>query len=151
MNRVAIIYHSEHHLNTKKLLDAIEKKYKVDLISLPDNNVDLTKYAVVGFASGIYMSKLHPSIWDFLKENLDLLADKSSFVICTSGSKNKKYIEGLNKYLNENRVKVLGSFHCHGYDTYGPFKLVGGINKGHPTKEDLVRVLQFFEKTVLLS
>ena len=30
----------------------------------------------------------------------------------------------------ECRCQVLGAFGCNGYDTFSPFKLVGGIAKG---------------------
>ena len=33
--------------------------------------------------------------------------------------------------------KVIGKFGCKGYDTFGPFKLVGGIAKGHPAEADI--------------
>ena len=32
---------------------------------------------------------------------------------------------------------MLGEFHCKGYDTFGPFRLVGGIAKGRPNIRDL--------------
>ena len=31
----------------------------------------------------------------------------------------------------------LEKFGCKGYDTFGPFKLVGGIAKDHPNEEDM--------------
>ena len=32
---------------------------------------------------------------------------------------------------------MIGKFGCKGYDTFGPFKLVGGIAKGHTDEEDI--------------
>ena len=40
---------------------------------------------------------------------------------------------------------MLGEFGCKGYDTFGPFKLVGGIAKGHPNARDLERARKFFQ------
>ncbi|HAP20133.1 MAG TPA: flavodoxin, partial [Lachnospiraceae bacterium] len=34
-------------------------------------------------------------------------------------------------------------FGCKGYDTFGPFKLVGGIAKGHPDGNDLKAAVSF--------
>ena len=39
----------------------------------------------------------------------------------------------------------LGRFQCKGYDTFGPFKLVGGIQKGHPTDDEIVEVVEFYK------
>ena len=56
-------------------------------------------------------------------------------MICTyGGSANYKSIEQI---LDKKRSKVIGKFGCKGYDTFGPFKLVGGIAKGHPDEEDI--------------
>nr|WP_330379432.1 hypothetical protein [Butyrivibrio sp. AE2032] len=32
-----------------------------------------------------------------------------------------------------------------GYDTYGPFKLVGGIQKGHPTEDEIAEAVEFYK------
>ena len=56
--QVAIIYYSQHHGNTKKLIDAIASKYEVTLIdATKDADQDLSQYDLIGFASGIYYSK----------------------------------------------------------------------------------------------
>ncbi len=39
--------------------------------------------------------------------------------------------------MKEKRASVIGKFGCKGYDTFGPFKLVGGIAKGHPDIKDV--------------
>lgn len=39
----------------------------------------------------------------------------------------------------------MGEFSCKGYDTFGPFKLIGGISKGHPDKNDLDNAKAFFK------
>ena len=38
-----------------------------------------------------------------------------------------------------------GAFHCKGYDTFGPFKIIGGIAKKHPDEKDLANACVFFE------
>ncbi len=56
MEKTAIVYYSQHHGNTKKILDAIAGYDKdVTLIDVLDRHeVDLTGYDRIGFASGIY-------------------------------------------------------------------------------------------------
>ena len=38
-----------------------------------------------------------------------------------------------------------GKFSCKGYDTFGPFKLVGGIAKGHPNGQELADAVAFYK------
>ncbi len=39
----------------------------------------------------------------------------------------------------------IGRFQCPGLDKFGPFKLVGGIQKGHPTEDDLKEAVEFYK------
>ena len=138
--RKAIVYASVHHGNTEKLVKRIAEECRVDLIdAIKQMNVDLNDYDMNGFASGIYYSKFHQSILKFSEENLS--ADKKVFLICTyGGSANFKSIEQI---LNKKHAIVVGKFGCKGYDTFGPFKLVGGIAKGHPDEEDMKNAVDF--------
>ena len=45
--------------------------------------------------------------------------------------------------LKEKKTDIIGKFGCKGYDTFGPFKLVGGIAKGHPDEKDLEAAVSF--------
>ncbi len=138
--RIAIVYTSVHHGNTEKLVKRIAEECQVDLIdAIKQMNADLNDYDMIGFASGIYYSKFHQSILKFSEENLS--ADKKVFLICTyGGSANFKSIEQI---LNKKHASVVGKFGCKGYDTFGPFKLVGGIAKGHPDEEDMKNAVDF--------
>ena len=138
--RKAIVYTSVHHGNTEKLVKRIAEECQVDLIdAIKQMNADLNDYDMIGFASGIYYSKFHQSILKFSEENLS--ADKKVFLICTyGGSANFKSIEQI---LNKKHASVVGKFGCKGYDTFGPFKLVGGIAKGHPDEEDMKNAVDF--------
>ena len=138
--RKAIVYTSVHHGNTEKLVKRIAEECQVDLIdAIKQMNADLNDYDMIGFASGIYYSKFHQSILKFSEENLS--ADKKVFLICTyGGSANYKSIEQI---LSKKHSKVIGKFGCKGYDTFGPFKLVGGIAKGHPDEEDMKNAVDF--------
>ena len=138
--RKAIVYTSVHHGNTEKLVKRIAEECQVDLIdAIKQMNADLNDYDMIGFASGIYYSKFHKSILKFIEKNL--AADKKVFLICTyGGSANFKSIEQI---LDKKRSEVIGKFGCKGYDTFGPFKLVGGIAKGHPDEEDIKNAVEF--------
>jgi hypothetical protein len=41
--------------------------------------------------------------------------------------------------------KKLGRYISRGYDTYGLFKLVGGLQKGNPTEEEIKRAVDFYK------
>ncbi|WP_454971764.1 flavodoxin family protein [Dorea sp.] len=141
--RKAIVYTSVHHGNTEKLVKRIAEECRVDLIdAIKQMNVDLNDYDIIGFASGIYYSKFHKSILKFIEKNL--ADDKKVFLICTyGGSANFKSIEQI---LNKKHASVVGKFGCKGYDTFGPFKLVGGIAKGHPDEEDMKNAVDFVKR-----
>ena len=51
--------------------------------------------------------------------------------------------------INNNNCPIIGKFSCKGYDTYGPFKLVGGIAKGHPNEKDLEAAVDFYKRCLL--
>ena len=138
--RKAIIYASVHHGNTEKLVKSIAEECQVDLIdAVKQSDADLRSYDMIGFASGIYFSKFHQSILKFAEKNLS--DDKKVFLICTySGSANYRSIEQI---LDKKHASVVGKFGCKGYDTFGPFKLVGGIAKGHPDDKDIQNAVEF--------
>lgn len=138
--RTVIVYASVHHGNTKKLVENIAEKCGVDLIdAVKQSKADLSVYDKIGFASGIYFSKFHQKILQFIAENLP--KDKKIFLICTyGGSANYKSPESI---LKEKRASIIGKFGCKGYDTFGPFKMLGGISKGHPDEKDLQDAVNF--------
>ena len=138
--KTVIIYAYVHHENTKKLVERIAEKCGATLIdAMKQREADLSEYDRIGFASGIYLSKFHQTILKFAAENLP--EDKEVFLISTyGGSTNYKSIEDI---LKEKHAKIIGKFGCKGYDTFGPFKLVGGIAKGRPNEKDLEAAVNF--------
>lgn len=142
MAELAIVYCSVHHGNTKKLLDAVAGACEVDLLDTAQaGKADLSQYRSVGFASGVYMSKLHQSLFDFLDGNPAL--PKHAFILYTCGSGTTKGADSFAERLKARGVSVDGIYSCRGYDTFGPFKLVGGISKGHPTQAEIDGGIRF--------
>ena len=124
----AIIYYSKHHGNTKKLLDAISS---------------VSRYDRIGFASGIYYGKFAEQVLNFAKVNLPL--DKDVFYIASAGNPTKNCFNSIAEIAKEKHSNELGRYICHGFDTFGPFKLVGGIQKGHPTEEEIQGAVEFYK------
>ncbi len=136
----AIVYASTHHGNTKKLIDAIATKYDVTLIDATKETIkDLSAYDLIGFASGIYFSKYHRTVMEFASANLP--EGKKTFLICTYGG-NEAH-SSMEQIIQNKKCTVIGKYDCKGYDTFGPFKLVGGIAKGHPTDQEIAGAVEF--------
>jgi hypothetical protein len=43
----------------------------------------------------------------------------------------------------EKGFEVVDEYHTKAFDTWGPLKLIGGINKGRPNQEDLQKAEDF--------
>lgn len=143
--KTAIVYYSEHHGNTKKLLDAIAKENEVTLIdATKERNPQLTEFDRIGFASGIYYSKFHKSVLKIAEECLP--NGKQSFFIYTYGAEKKGYTSAIASAVAKHNTDVLGEYGCYGFNTFGPFKLIGGIAKGHPNSSDLADAVAFYEQ-----
>ena len=144
---VAIIYYSRHHGNTKKLLDGIKYKFDVDLFDVCQNdNIDISKYDIIGLASGIYYSKFNERIIEFAKNNIT--ENKNVFLIYTCGMKSKRYTKEIEKTVLEKSGKILGIYSALGFDTFGPFKLIGGLAKGHPSEKEIQKAADFYKEII---
>ena len=143
--KTAVIYYSKHHGNTKKLLDAIAEKHpEVDLFDVTVSpTVDLSEYDRIGFASGIYYSKFQKTLLQFAKDNMP--NGKKTFFIYTCGAEKTGYTKAVSEAVRSHNAIVLGEYGCLGYDTFGPFKLVGGMAKGHPNAEEIEKAVSFYE------
>ena len=143
--KTAICYYSRHHGNTRKVAEAMALEGGADLIDVTTRQtVRLEEYDCVGFASGIYGFEFHRAVTAFARQYLP--EGKPVFFVCTYGAlrgAGAKELEGL---ARERGCPVLGTFGCKGYDTFGPFRLVGGIAKGHPDEQDLKNAREFFRE-----
>ena len=142
--KTAIVYYSQHHGNTKKLLEAIAAQEEVTLIDAVENkNANLTGFDRIGFASGIYFSAFAKQIIAFGKEKLP--EEKDVFYIYTHGATSGDFLKAMRQIAESRRCREIGEYHCQGFDTFGPFKLVGGIAKGHPTEEEIAAAVRFYQ------
>ena len=139
-----IIYESTHHGNTKKLVDAVAKKHNAETVSIEKSeSIDLSVYDIIGLAAGIAFGKFYKHMEDFAAK---IPSEKQVFLLYTCGNPSGGYVKSITRTLESNGAKVMGSYGCRGYDTYGPFKLVGGIAKGHPTEEEIDGAVAFYNK-----
>ena len=145
--KTLIICYSYHHNNTQKVAKTIAGV--IDAEVKTPQQVDLAElagYDLVGFGSGIYMSKPHKELLAFA-DMLPQTQNGKAFVFSTSGQPNNgaKFHRPLREKLEAKGYTVLGEFNCTGFDTFGSFKLVGGLQKGHPNEADLKAAEKFAE------
>lgn len=150
--KIIIIYETCHHYNTEKVAHIIAQRLQADLYK-PDQIKPalLLDYDVIGIGTGIYFSKPHHKIHSFL-DRLPLLSNTKSFLFTTSGNINVRYIQSVVQNIiskmEKKGLKVINSFSIKGWNTFGLFRLVGGINRGHPDLKDLYQVELFANKVL---
>ena len=143
--KTAIVDDSRHHGNTKKLLDAIAAENDVTLIDVTEQpSADLSGFDRIGFASGIYYNSFAKQLLSFAQEYLP--EKKDVFYLFTHGAPKGVFLTSIRKIAEQKQCREIGSYHCLGFDTFGPFKLVGGIAKGHPTEEEIKAAVAFYQK-----
>lgn len=141
--KTIIIYESTHHGNTKKLVDAICGRYQVEAADISSAEaLDLSAFERIGLASGIAFGKFYGAMERFAAERLP--EGKQVFFLYTCGKDTGKYANSVRRSAESRGCTVLGTYGCLGYDTFGPFKLVGGISKGHPTQVEIDGAVNFF-------
>lgn len=131
-----IICVSVHHQNTLKIAQILAKILKAKIVKPEEIKFkDLKNYDLIGFGSGIYFGQFHKNLLTFIDS---LPEDKylKAFVFSTSGAGLKFYNQSLIKKLEQKGFQVVGDFTCRGFDTYGPYKLLGGLAKGRPNEKD---------------
>ena len=144
MYKTAIIYASIHHGSTRKLVEAIADKYEVVQIDTTNcQQADLSAYDLIGFASGIDFGRFYDSVEQFLEKNLP--ENKRVFFIYTCAKISNRFTDSIKAVATQKGAIILGEYGCKGFNTYGPWKLIGGMNKNHPSKDELENCVAFFE------
>lgn len=143
--KTAVCYYSRHHENTRKVLEAMAGEGNLDLIDVMARQVvRLEEYDCIGFASGIYGFDFQKAVVEFARQYLP--QGKPVFFVYTYGGTKGSGAKSVAKIAREKNCPVLGEFSCKGYDTFGPFKLIGGIAKRHPDARDLENARKFYRK-----
>ena len=143
--KTAIIYESKHHGNTKKVCDAIAEACDVTLFDATEapDPFPWAEYDLIGFASGIAYKKYY--------ENVTLIAGtipsgKEVFFIYTCARNDSDFSSGIRAVTEKNGAKAVGTYGCKGFNTYGPLKLIGGMNKLNPTEDELQEAVRFYKE-----
>lgn len=146
-----IIYCSDYKNNTERIAQMFAEKINSDLINVRNfRDVELEKYNLIGFGSGVYMEKLSPKLFN-LVDKMDL-KDKNVFVFSTSGVGMKFYNNSLIKLLTSKGSINKGSFACKGgfnakeFSKNKIFDIMGRLSQGHPNIKDFKKAERFIIK-----
>lgn len=149
--KTAICYASVHHKNTEELVKCMAEAGNIDLIDLQkDPNPDLSKYHLIGFASGAYHRHMHETVENLIRKTA-FTSKQHVFTVVTCGVACTDYAKTVKDELKERNVHIAGCFQCRGYDTYGPFGMIGGIAKNRPNDRDKHRAVNFMSKLLQIK
>ena len=142
--KVAIVYASLHHGNTRKIAELLSAAMNADLWTVSEaQGKCLNSYSLVGFGSGIYFGRHHDSLLE-LVDSWDKAPDRV-FIFSTAGLPFLRMLQHspLKRRLTRKGGSIVGEFCCRGWDTVGPLWLMGGINRKRPNAGDFSRAGRF--------
>ena len=90
----------------------------------------------------VYASKHHGNTFKLVKA----ICDKEVFFLYTCAMDRNGFTDSIKEIALEKDATILGEYGCKGYNTYGPWKLIGGMNKNHPTENEIQECINFYEK-----
>ncbi|MDJ0460741.1 flavodoxin family protein [Streptomyces sp. H27-C3] len=139
MGKALIICASVSHGNTRRVAELMGELLGAPVVE--PEEVDSTEgYDLIGFGSGIFLQKFHPRLREFVS-SLPRQQGRA-FVFATSGLPAPRF-GPMVRLLEGKGFEVEDTFSCRGFDTWAPFKLVGGIRKGRPDNRDLAAARSF--------
>lgn len=143
--KTVIVCASVSHGNTRRVADSMAETLDAKVVSPEQADpAELAAADLVGFGSGVFYSRLHPRLTDFAKA---LPAGRGrAFVFATSGLPEiplMPFARPLVRLLEAKGFAVEGSFSCRAFDTWAPFKPLGGIDKQRPNAGDLAAARAF--------
>ena len=151
--RTMILYRSKHHGNTKRVVDAIAAAFpgEVDTLDVATIDkkhpqVDLTSYHLIGIASGIYFGEVDRDLARVMQASVR--SGDFVFSLLTYGGASKWYGKDIDGICRATHANFLAGHGCPGFDTWGPYKLMGGMNKGRPNNEDIADMVAWYGKLV---
>ena len=153
--RSLLVLYSYHHHNTEKVAKVIARVLDAQIRAPQEvDPEEFQGYDLIGFGSGIYSERHHPSILD-LADRLPQAAGMKAFIFSTSGAPSmalkgeqlgvttQRFHSALRERLRARGYAVVGEFLCAGLNTNSFLRYFGGLNKGHPNDEDLRHAEEF--------
>ncbi|MFF3003747.1 flavodoxin family protein [Kitasatospora sp. NPDC057940] len=148
--KAVIVCTSVSHGNTRRIADVMGQVLEARVVDPERIGVEeLADCDLVGFGSGIFSMRFHPQLRRFVRSLPQGRGPRRrAFVFATSGLPEPRFqpfTRPLVRVLEQKGFEVGDTFACRGFDTWAPFKLVGGINKARPDADDLMAARAFAE------
>ncbi|MBL1074546.1 flavodoxin family protein [Nocardia sp. 2] len=143
--KTIIVCTSVSHGNTRRVADVMAEVLDADVVAPEQiDAATLADYDLVGFGSGIFLGSFHENLREFVRA-LPAGQRGRAFVYATSGFERpvRPFTGPLVTELERKGFEVAGSFSCRAWDTWLPFKPVGGIRKNRPNADDLTAARAF--------
>jgi len=146
--KTLIIYKSYHKMNTEKIAKAMAQEMNAKLVKVENvKPEDLVEYDLIGFGSGIYGSKFHKKIYEFIDMMPSM--NKKVFIFFTSANFGEKHL--INEKLSEKGCRVIDEFNCSGeysplglnLNCKGKLSYIAGREKGRPNEKDMENAQKF--------
>ncbi|MBV6701782.1 flavodoxin family protein [Kitasatospora aureofaciens] len=147
--KAVIVCTSVSHGNTRRIADVMGQVLEAPVVEPEQvDTAELSGCDLVGFGSGIFTGNFHPRLLQFVRSLPAGEQRRKAFVFATSGLPElrfRPFTRPLVRLLGGKGFEAGDTFSCRGFDTWLPFRLVGGINKGRPGAPDLDAARTFAE------
>ena len=82
------------------------------------------------------------------KKLLDAIAEKYPVTLIDATKNPSPDLSGYDAigFASGIQAEILGRYECFGFNTFGPFKLIGGIAKGHPDSNEISGAVKFYKQ-----
>ncbi len=137
--RTLILLKSVHRQNTRKVAEAIADVLHAEVAEPADVTPEqLAEFDLIGFGSGVYFCLFHSERRKWVGEMKPMAERRPSFVFSTSGL---AWLSPVWHWIFKRKLMgqgfdVIGEFGCRGHDLVGPLRLIGGLNRNHPSPAD---------------
>lgn len=149
--KINLIYASFHHKNTEKVMlelgKVLEREHEVFLYDMTKGVKETGEADFTVIASGIYYRNVHKNLLQYI-EQIKTEGNSPVYLFYTGGKISEKFLDTLSSKLLEKGYNIAGKSGILGYDTYGPLKLIGGIHKECPTKEDIYSLIEDIKTSI---
>ena len=139
-----LIFYSSRTGNTKDIVQHMAEVLEADISDINNiANPDISKYDVIGFASGIYNGDIDARMKEVM-QTLEFRDDQYTFLAVTHAkSLSERYVKSLENILKDKGVYFLGSTEALGEDREGNVGFSGRGARKHPNDKDYYRVENF--------
>ncbi|MFE7095000.1 flavodoxin family protein [Streptomyces erythrochromogenes] len=148
--KTLLVCTSVSHGNTRRVAEAMAEVLGARVVAPQEVAVaEPADYDLVGFGSGVFSQRMHPDLLAFVRA---LPASSGrAFAFATSGLPElpfAPFTRPLVRLLERKGFAVEATFTCRAFDTWAPFRPVGGINRGRPDAGDLTAARAFAGRLV---